>query len=100
MGGLLTGSPQRTNGRAQKPRFCLVGLTIFADHLDGLDLSEPSFRDNDIRALPPKQIASVIEVKVLCLVGQSVEPRRQASVTDTADRAVTELCPHPILLTY
>ena len=61
-----------------------LGLTIFADHLDGLDLSEPSFRDDEIWALPPKQIASAYKVRVLCLVGQSVDPRRRAPVSDTA----------------
>ena len=76
-----------------------VRLTILADHLDRFDLSQPPFGDDEIRAVAPKQIASVSEVRVLCLVGQSVDPRRQAPVSDTADRAVTELCPNPISLT-
>ncbi|MBC7928450.1 MAG: hypothetical protein H7039_22640 [Bryobacteraceae bacterium] len=96
-------SPDRKSAQHERAgaetEILAVGLPVLADHLDRLDLPEPPFGDDEIRALAPKQIASVSKVRVLCLVGQSVDPRRQAPVSDTADRAVTELCPNPIPLT-
>ncbi len=56
-----------------------VGLTILAHHLDGFDLSQPPFGDHEVRVLAPKQIVSVSEVRVLCLVGQGVDPRRTSA---------------------
>ena len=53
-----------------------VRLAVLADHLNRLDLSQPPFGDDEIRALAPKQIAGVSEVRVLCLIRQSVDPRR------------------------
>ena len=91
--------PAEHEGAGAETEILPVRLAVLADHLDRLDLSEPPFGDDEIRALAPKQITSVSEVRVLCLVGQSVDPRRQAPVSDTADRAVTELCPNPISLT-
>jgi hypothetical protein len=59
---------------------------VLANHLDCVSLSQPSFRNDEIRALAPEQIAGVSETRtagtmnergVLRLVGQSVDPRRR-----------------------